>query len=669
MSVPSHFGRYRVLRPIATGEMGVVYLAEDPLIGRRVAIKGVRFNPHTSDKEIHRLQARFDQEIQIAGTFSHPNIVTLFDVGRQDGHSFIAMEYVEGRDLRAELQAHGRMSVDRTVELSAPLARALSYAHNHGIIHRDIKPTNILVSSEGVPKITDFGVARLYGSTLTNAGKIFGTPAYMSPEQALGSDLDGASDQFAIAAVVYELLTGERPFKGTSPTAVIYEVIESHPEPPHHLRPLIPTPVSQVVMRGLEKNPADRHESCDAFADALVRAAAWSLTHPEQAYLGGPMPDTSGGAVATAPEVEVRPLAVDRARRAFRAVVSAAATIQIREPARALMARISDGSRRVTPMMAGAAGLVVLLTVVTMMAFGGGAESDQATPQGADSGLLAATPTPTGTPGSAPRGGPDPAIESATPAGDDESSTAGESSTTEEDPTASAGDRETIEARTLLVSTRPPGARVVLNGERLERAAPVEIRVDPRERHTLRLELDGFRALTWSFTVDGLSASHLESGELYFPLEATAADRVTVEEQLTTAAALPVSNILGGAPREPDSTDEKTTGAEIESGAPPTPMSLRRVRAPAQAPTPEKILHVDPELPADFDVDGVVVVEIEVSARGNVVQAKVLRGLSPLADRAALAAVVRWKYTPTEVAGSPVRVLMTVTLPITRSGT
>ncbi len=658
MSSPSHFGRYRVLRPIASGEMGVVYLAEDPLIGRRVAIKGIRFGLGVDDDEIRRLQARFEQEIQIAGTFSHPNIVTVFDVGRQDGCPFIAMEYVEGRNLRAELQAHGRMSIDRTVALTAPVARALSYAHDRDVIHRDIKPTNILVSAEGNPKITDFGVARLRGSTLTNAGNIFGTPAYMSPEQAIGGSLTGASDQFAIAAVAYELLTGDRPFKGTSPTAVIYEVIEHHPEPPHVVIPLIPAAVSEVVMRGLEKNPADRFETCSAFADALELAAEWSRAHPEQAYLDEMMPDISGEtALLTAEE---QPVFAGAIHRKIRAAGRAAAASRVPARARAMIADLSNGSRGFAAMVAGGVGLAILLAVVTVVATAGGPTSQTTTSRNADPGGLVApepVPGPTG-PTTAPDTTP-PGIEAAAAAGTHDLPVF-------HDSPRRASDGAAMEARTFLILTRPPGARVVLNGERLEEAAPVEIRVDPGKRYTLSFELDGFHPLAWSFGVDELSPDHLESGELYFPLVALVAAPANVEEELPTTATSWPADLFGSTPGRPASMDEAGTSAAA-AGPPPTPGSVRRVRAPAQAPTPEKIHHVDPELPDELRVEGVVVLEIEVSARGNVVQAKVLRSLTPLADQAALAAVVRWKYRPTEVSGAPVHVLMTVTLPIAQS--
>ena len=661
MSVPTHFGRYRVLRPLASGEMGVVYLAEDPLIGRRVAIKGVRYIPDAEDEDIRRLQARFDQEIQAAGTFSHPNIVTLFDVGRQDGRAFIAMEYVEGRNLRAEMQAHGRMSVDRAIELSAPVSRALSYAHDRKIIHRDIKPTNILVSSEGIPKITDFGVARLYGSTLTHTGKIFGTPAYMSPEQAIGGELTGASDQFAVAAVAYELLTGERPFKGTSPTAVIYEVIEHHPEPPHDLIPLVPAAVGRVVMRGLEKNPEDRYESCEAFAEALEMAAEWSNAHPEQAYLEDPGPPHDTGVTAT------REDAVPGAAlgRQLSDVLHVAAAVRVPERARTLIAGVRAGSRSFTAMVAGVVGLALLLTVVTMVATAGAPSTQPVDDAGNDPGVLVAAEPRRATPtrgAEAPTNTPVATQATTVNTEEPRRGVPRREEPRREEPVAGA------ESRTFVISTRPPGARIALNGDRLAGAAPLQIQVDQDQRNTLRLELEGFEPITWSFAVEDLSPAHLESGELHFPLAALAVEP-SVEEQLSTPATSLPGELLAPTPSPPSATERAGIAAVAESGGPPPPpTSVRRLRAPAQTPAPEKLRHVDPEIPDGTRVDGVVIVEIEVSARGNVVQAKVLRGLTPLADQAALAAVVQWKYRPTDVSGAPVHVLMTVTVPIARSG-
>jgi TonB family protein len=650
--------------------MGVVYLAEDPLIGRQVAIKGIRFDPYAADDEDRSLQRRFEQEIQIAGTFSHPNIVTLFDVGRQSGSSFIAMEYVDGRDLRAELQATGPMSAERAVRMTVPLCRALSYAHERKVIHRDVKPTNILVSFDGVPKITDFGVARLFGSTLTNTGKIFGTPAYMSPEQAVGGKLTGASDQFAIAAVIYELLTGERPFKGTAPTAVIYEVIEHHPPPPHEVAPLVPTPVSAAVMRALDKDAAERFESCDAFADALKDALAWSKANPELAYL-----ETSGGHEVVTPEVTHRDWGpqVARLRRRARQLVAAAAASELGDKVRAAASNIAERPPSSATLAGGAIGLAALLTVVTWAASGSGPVSQPAPPAVEDPGMLVAA-APAGAIAPANAGGEDrgsngseleaQANESGENRGSDGSdleAPAEPSLTPQIDP-----DPATTPAPTysFVVSSRPRGAQVLLDGELIGEASPVTIQVEPDARYTLRLELDGYQPLTWGFSLAQLTPTHMESGELHFPLQAIAAD--TAEEQLTATAGAWTPD-LGTPAATGEQADRAASSADTRGGPPPSPGTVRRLRAPAQAPTPEKLRHVDPTLPTGAPLGGVVVLEIEVSARGNVVQAKVLRGLDPVSNQAALDAVVRWKYEPTAVAGTPVHVLLTVTVPISRS--
>ena len=681
MSVPSHFGRYRVLRPLATGEMGVVYLAEDPLIGRQVAIKGIRFDPYSDDEEIQRLQERFDQEIQIAGTFSHSNIVTLYDVGRQSGRSFIAMEYVDGRNLRAELQANGPLPADRAVQLVMPLCRALSYAHERGVVHRDIKPTNILVSSEGVPKITDFGVARLFGSTLTHAGKIFGTPAYMSPEQAVGGKLTGASDQFAIAAVLYELLTGERPFKGESPTAVIYEVIESEPIPPHEVSPLVPTAISAAIMRGMAKEPAKRFPSCDALADALKDALAWSKANPELAYLD----DMPGGAN---PDDETTLVnwraAVTRVRQGGEDLLTALTEARLAERAQAAMNRVVENPPSLLTIAAATVALAALLTAVTWGATHNGA-TNPITPPGGTPGLAASAEPAAGDLPDRERGvsrgstshdldseaAPAAGVLDGTAAADGKGAAGGHdrgagAAATNGSLAGTADELAAGERRSFTVASRPEGAAVMLDGEPLGAASPVSIGVRPGIRHVLRLEKEGYEPLSWAFTLEDLSPAHLASGQLYFPLQPVAAIE---EEQIAAPAGASLLPLVvtvadaGGADGEPSSSPPDT----LAGGPPPSPANVRRVRAPADTPTPEKLQHVEPSLPANTDLDGVVVLEIEVSARGNVVQARVIRGLDPVADRAALDAVVRWKYRPTELSGTPVHVVMTVTLPMRQS--
>ena len=666
MSVPSHFGRYRVLRPIAAGEMGTVYLAEDPLIGRQVAIKGLKFSDDASSEELGALQARFDQEIQIAGTFSHPNIVTLFDVGRQDTRSFIAMEFIDGRTLRAELQANGPLPYDAVVAMAAPICRALSYAHDRGVIHRDIKPTNIMLTAGGDPKITDFGVARLAGSTLTRQGKIFGTPAYMSPEQAIGHKLTGASDQFSIAAVVYEMLTGERTFKGDTPTAVIYKIVEDDPTPPEEVNPLVPHRLSRVVMRGLDKLPERRYSSCAELGEALEEAVVWAQANPDAALLGT-LPTAgkattdesrAGGSSGTSPvSGEFLAANLERLAELIRTVAvsppaqAVVRTVQTRPWTFALVGVFGAALIGSTWALGGASPTVPTPTSATLPARPVAQQSGAQDPGEPSERLPEPLPMVATSYGEPRDVAPDDPIDSAEPG---ETAAAAEAPAPESAP-APYGD-ETLAFR---VTSRAGGARVILDGQPVATATPAGIEVSAAQRHQIRLELDGYQPILWSFEPGKLTEQHLSNRVLHFPLE-----RVITEQQLASGALNepligPVTTSNGATRNAPDSSPDPAVNEE------PAAFDLgevRRVRAPREAPIPAKTRHLAPEVPRGTAADGMVLLEIEISSRGNVVQAKVLRGLNPALDRAALDAVIRWKYEPTVLAAKPVHVVMTVSV-------
>ena len=212
--------RYEILGELGHGAMGVVYKGRDPIIDRLVAIKTIRFDRLYEEQEIQGLKDRFFKEAQAAGKLSHPNIVTIFDVGEDRGLSYIAMEYVEGEVLSQYLLQDHLLPVDEVLEIIAQAAEALDFAHQRKIVHRDIKPANIMRTSEGQIKVMDFGIAKFPSSTLTQAGSILGTPSYMSPEQIRGEDLDGRSDLFSLGCILYELLTGVKPFRGESLAAL-----------------------------------------------------------------------------------------------------------------------------------------------------------------------------------------------------------------------------------------------------------------------------------------------------------------------------------------------------------------------------------------------------------------------------------------------------------------
>jgi serine/threonine-protein kinase len=269
---PTSFGRYKVKGVIGKGAMGVIYLAEDPVIGRQLAIKVIQLNPGISAQEIENLQTRFEREFRSAGTLSHPNIVTVHDVGKEGATPFIAMEYVEGKTLEHVISEQRVLSFEEVADLVGQICDGLDFAHQHGVVHRDVKPANILLDRTGRPKITDFGVAKLTESGMTHTGTMVGTPWYMSPEQVVGETVTGAADQFSVAVMTYQLLTRERPFTGERSSTVLYKIVHEEPVRPHLLNPKLMDALDDVLMRAFAKNPIERYPECNEFAREL-RAA------------------------------------------------------------------------------------------------------------------------------------------------------------------------------------------------------------------------------------------------------------------------------------------------------------------------------------------------------------------------------------------------------------
>ena len=279
-NVPKKIGRYTILETIGRGAMGVVYKARDPLIGRTLAIKTITLSGLLSEGQLDEFKARFFREAQAAGVLHHSNIVTIHDVGVENGVPFMAMEFVEGTSLAKRLKEEGRLKVEEAVHVVRQVAEGLAYAHERGIVHRDIKPDNILIENgTGRAVIADFGVAHVTTSELTRTGEILGTPFFMSPEQVLGDPLDGRSDLFSLGVVFYLMLVGRRPFKGDTISSVCYHIVHGQPEPlPQD--PTIPAPLASVIETMLCKEPAGRYPDGHALVRALddafsqTRAAA-----------------------------------------------------------------------------------------------------------------------------------------------------------------------------------------------------------------------------------------------------------------------------------------------------------------------------------------------------------------------------------------------------------
>lgn len=273
MSIPAKLGKYDILRELGQGAMGIVYEGRDPVIDRRVAIKTLK-REQLERSEADEVIARFKREAQAAGRLNHPNVVAIYEYGEEaDGTAFIAMEFVQGRELKDAFDSDERIALPLVGRIMGQLLDALEHAHRNGVVHRDIKPANIILLADGTVKVADFGVARIESSNLTQAGTVMGTPSYMSPEQFMGQTVDGRSDLFSAGVVLYQLLTGEKPFTGAL-TTIMHKVLKEDPPWPSVLNVHVPARLDAVVKRAMAKRPEDRFQSAAEFRRVLDAALA-----------------------------------------------------------------------------------------------------------------------------------------------------------------------------------------------------------------------------------------------------------------------------------------------------------------------------------------------------------------------------------------------------------
>ncbi len=284
-------GRYEIEEELGRGAMAVVYKAVDPLIGRTVAIKTIRLE-HGIGMEREELRQRLYREAQSAGGMNHPSIVTIYDIGQEGDLAYIAMEFVDGQTLESWIAEHPIPPLENTLAIVEQVALGLDYASGRGIIHRDIKPGNILITEDLKAKIADFGIAKISLSKFTQTGMIMGTPSYMSPEQAMGKELDGRSDLFSLGVIFYEMLTGERPFTGTNPTTIIYKILHENPVPPRELNVTLHPGLDFIVRKMLEKDPSQRYQTCADFIQDLKNYSVIPLA-PSTTEAAAPVRSTS----------------------------------------------------------------------------------------------------------------------------------------------------------------------------------------------------------------------------------------------------------------------------------------------------------------------------------------------------------------------------------------
>ena len=319
-------GRYRVLGVLGKGAMGIVYKAVDPMIDRVVAIKTIRVS--LSEEDLAFYEARFTQEVKTVGKLNHPNIVTIYDVGRTDQFAYMAMEFIEGRELKQIMTMGRPMDVSTAVQLASQVADGLAFAHSRDIVHRDVKPSNILVAEneeEPIAKITDFGIARVPISAVkTMTGTILGSPRYMSPEQVVGRNIGPRSDIFSLGVVLYEMLAGVAPFDADSVSSIMYQTVHVPPEPLASSNRGIPPALEALVSRALAKSPDDRFETMREFCRAL-REVARTLPEPR------PLPREGDALVSdvTAPSSVADASADETARRLSSDFDSTAGTMRL----------------------------------------------------------------------------------------------------------------------------------------------------------------------------------------------------------------------------------------------------------------------------------------------------------------------------------------------------
>jgi len=311
MTTIAKAGRYEIVGELGRGAMGVVYRAVDPVIGRNVAVKTIRLSEAGTGLSRQELLSRFQTEARAAGLLTHPNIVVVYDAGEEDGLYYITMELVEGKSLQALIDAGDSFPTTRVIRILEQTGSALQFAHERNIVHRDIKPANLMLTADDIVKVTDFGTAKiLQMGTVQQTTHVMGTPSYMSPEQVKGKPIDGRTDIFSLGVVLYEMLTGEKPFPGQSITTVIYKIVNEDPIPPRQLNPSIHPGLNEIVLRALAKEPDERYQSCRELLEDLrnYRAIGGSERSPDATLVS---PRNGAGSPFSTPTAPVRPSYMD----------------------------------------------------------------------------------------------------------------------------------------------------------------------------------------------------------------------------------------------------------------------------------------------------------------------------------------------------------------------
>ena len=528
-------GRYRILDELGRGATGIVYRAQDPAIGRVIAIKTIRLSDFTDEAERDRLRERLFREAQSAGILSHPNIVTIYDIAEESGLAYIFMEYVDGPPLERLLNAPEALDRERVLSIFRQTAVALDYAHKKGIVHRDIKPANILIHEGTVAKITDFGVAKILSQQMTQTGVMMGTPNYMSPEQVQGHAVDGRADQFALAVIVYEVLTGEKPFVADHLPSLLYRIVREDPVPPQRLNPTLGPQVEVVLRKALAKSATERYPTCAEFVEALMTACATNSSWlPLPRSSAHTMPTIGAGAAIDYTSARP-PIPPPRAASPVPVQAPPAAREPVRED-------VDSGN----PLLKSLVWMLVGIGLVGLVLFGAqkflfnrNAEPASAPEQAQDQPVQPAqkAEAPGKKPSPVGERLPDEGSAKAEPAAGAPQTTKPEApkpvaqntdKAAEAQPSESANQRpptrpsiplpvvapKSTGEQTIQLLTDPPGAQVIVDSNKsLSCKAPCMLALSIG-RHVLNAELDGYRAYPRVFNVP-------QDGDIFLPLSKT----------------------------------------------------------------------------------------------------------------------------------------------------
>jgi serine/threonine protein kinase len=490
-------GRYRILDELGRGATGIVYRAQDPAIGRVIAIKTIRLSDFTDEAERDRLRERLFREAQSAGILSHPNIVTIYDIAEESGLAYIFMEFVDGPPLEKILNGPDPLDRDGVLSIFRQTAIALDYAHKKGIVHRDIKPANILIHDGSLAKITDFGVAKILSQQMTQSGVMMGTPNYMSPEQVQGHAVDGRADQFSLAVIAYEILTGEKPFMADHLPSLLFRIVREDPLPPQRLNPTLVPQVEVVLRKALSKNAGERFPSCAEFVEALGVACYLNPNwQPLPRSSAQSMPTIGGGAAIDHGGDHGGASAAIPIPRPAEAVAPAPEMPPPRQP------RLEEEAESGNPLLKSLVWMLVGIGAVALVLFGAQKflfnRNAETPPAVVDTKLETkkppsepARPAETSTPKPSPMGEPKTPVDTAQAAPAPDKPPA---ETPRRETTTPVSAPKTGQGQTVQLLTDPPGAQVTIDGNSdLTCKTPCMLPV-ATGRHSLSVQLAGYRS-------------------------------------------------------------------------------------------------------------------------------------------------------------------------------